>query len=894
MSITAKDHNISTKRSCSGLLRKFLWLFLLSTGILMSLQAQVNPDDDGLIDYNTPAEYEIGGITISGIQYLDQKVLIMLSGMAVGDKIKVPGEEVSDAIKKLWEQGLFEHISISITKIQRGLVFLNIDLKERPRLSKYAFTGLKKGEKDNMKDELKIVRGDVVTDNLLVRIRNTIYSYFEDKGYLNTEVFIKQVPDTTRANHVILIIDVEKHEKIKVFSINIEGNEFLDDQRIKKVFKETKEKGYFRPLANMPYLIYQIVNNAVRLRFYSIVQEMQLYVAENMRIRLFKSSKFIEGNFETDQENLVKKYNTLGFRDFKIIKDSIYRHDDKSINIDLILNEGNRYYFRNITWVGNTKYTSDELDLVLGIKKGDVYNKDQLDTKLNFDQNGYDISSIYMDQGYLFFQAMPVEVLVENDSIDVEIRLREGKQARINRVSVVGNTKTNDHVVMREIRTQPGDLFSRSNIIRTIRELGQLRYFNPETINPEILPNPEDGTVDIIYHVEETSADQIELSGGWGYGRIIGTLGLTFNNFSLRNFFKKGAWKPVPSGDGQKLSLRVQSYGRGYISYSASFTEPWLGGKKPKAFSVSYYHSRYTNGLNKNDLAYSYFKINGLSFGLSKRLKWPDDYFTIYHGINLQRYDLNNWSEIIAAGGGTGFYNNFNYNIIIGRNSTSPSPIYPRNGSDISVSLELTPPYSLLSNKDYSTMIPEEKYRWIEYYKWKVRLSFFLEIFDKMVLHARIKFGFLAAYNEDVGVTPFDRFYLGGDGLTGYNQLDGREIIGMRGYDRPRLITPAKIIYDAAGGIVYDKYTLELRYPLSLNPSATIYVMGFLEAGNNFVFHKDYDPFNVYRSAGFGVRIFLPMFGVLGLDWGYGFDDVPIPGVKGGSNFHFSINQSID
>ncbi len=890
-----KDHNICSFRDCAGLLIKLGFLILLFIGFSFTMQAQIQVgDDDELIDYTNPKEYEIGGITISGIKYLDHKVLVMLSGLAVGDKIKIPGDDISTAIKKLWEQGLFEDVSVSITKVQRGLVFLEFELKERPRLSKYAFNGIKKGDKENLKDEIKIVRGDVVTDNLLVRIRNTIYSYYEDKGFLNTDVIIKQVPDTTRSNHVTLIINIDKNEKIKVNSIIIEGNEHLTDQRIKKAFKETKEKGYFKPLANMPYLIFQVASHAIRLKFYQIVQDIQLYIVENMRIRLFKSSKFIETNYETDKQNLIKKYNSLGYRDAIIIKDSIFRHDDKSINIKIELDEGQQYYFRNITWVGNTIYTSEQLNLILGINKGDVYNKENLQTRLEFDQNGLDVSSLYMDRGYLFFSAQPVEVLVENDSIDIEIRLREGKQARINKVSVIGNTRTNDHVVMREIRTRPGHLFSRSDIIRTIRELGQLRYFNPETINPEVLPNPEDGTVDIIYHVEETSADQIELSGGWGYGRIIGTLGLSFNNFSLRNFFKKGAWKPVPTGDGQKVSLRVQSYGKGYISYSASFTEPWLGGKKPMAFSVSYYHSKYTNGLSSGDPLYGYFKINGLSFGLSKRLKWPDDYFTIYHGINLQRYDLRNWTEIITSGGGTGFYNNFNYNIVIGRNATSPSPIYPRNGSDISVALELTPPYSLFSGLDYANLEPEEKYRMIEYYQWKVKFSFFLELLDKLVINARMKFGFLGAYNDDIGVTPFERFYLGGDGLTGYNQLDGREIIGMRGYDRPRLITPDNIIYDGAGGIVYNKYTLELRYPLSLNPSATIYLLSFLEAGNNFVFHKDYDPFNVYRSAGFGVRIFLPMFGVLGLDWGYGFDDPGIPGVRGGSQFHFSINQSID
>jgi outer membrane protein insertion porin family len=516
-----------------------------------------------------------------------------------------------------------------------------------------------------------------------------------------------------------------------------------------------------------------------------------------------------------------------------------------------------------------------------------------LNTNLLFNPNGYDVSSIYMNDGYLFFQAEPVEVLVENDSIDMEIRIREGKQATIKKVEVKGNTKTNDHVVIREIKTRPGQLFSREDVIRTVRELGQLRYFNPETISPDIVPNPEDGTVNIVYSVEETSADQIELSGGWGYGRIIGTLGVSFNNFSLRNFFTKGAWKPIPSGDGQKLSLRVQSYGRGYISYSASFTEPWLGGRKPNSFSVSYYHSLYSNGLPRSDTNRAYFKINGLTFGLGQRLKWPDDFFTLYQAINLQRYDLNKYTTIFTFGSGTGIYHNFNYNIILGRNSTAPSYIYPRTGSNLSLSLELTPPYSYFNDADYTKMSDNEKYKWIEYHKWKFEATYFLEVAPKLVLMGRLKFGFLGSYNSDIGVTPFERFYLGGDGLSGYNNLDGREIIGMRGYGNETL-TPFYYQDKNVGGTVYTKYTVELRYPLSLNPSATIYALGFVEAGKSWLYHPAFNPFDLYRSAGFGLRVFLPMFGLLGLDWGYGFDEVPgIPGANGGQ-FHFSINQSID
>jgi len=482
--------------------------------------------------------------------------------------------------------------------------------------------------------------------------------------------------------------------------------------------------------------------------------------------------------------------------------------------------------------------------------------------------------------------------LVENDSIDLEIRVDEGKQATINKVSVSGNTRTNDHVVVRELRTRPGQLFSRADIIRTTRELAQLRYFNPETINPNIQPNPADGTVDITYEVEETSSDQIELSGGWGYGRVIGTLGVSFNNFSLRNIANFKKWRPVPTGDGQKLSLRVQSYGKGYISYSASFTEPWLGGKKPNALTLSYYHSLYSNGYPKDDLLRQSFVIDGITVGVGRRLTWPDDYFTLYTGINFQRYKLQNYTQIFTFGNGTGDYNNISLSVVLGRNSVD-QPIYPRNGSNVSVGIEFTPPFSGFQSTNYSQLSDTEKYKMIEYHKWLISAAYFTPITGNLVLMARAKFGFLGHYNSQIGNTPFERFYLGGDGLSGSNNLDGREIVGMRGYGNETL-TPNYYKQSNQGGTIYSKYTLELRYPLSLNPNATIFVATFLEAGNAWLTFTEFNPFGVYKAGGFGVRVFLPMFGLLGLDWAYGFDPVPgLPDAARGQ-FHFSINQSID
>ncbi len=843
-------------------------------------------------DYSRPKEYEIGGVKVSGIKYLDENVIAMLSGLSVGDKIRIPGDKITDAVRKLWDQGLFEDVSIMADNIVGGLIFLNIELKEIPRVSKFSFDGLSKSEADDIRTKINLSRGDVANDHLFVKTKTIIKKFFADKGYLNTEIEIDQKPDKSRDNYVDLAIKVKKNSKVKIAEIIIEGNEELSVEQVKAAMKDTKEKGVFNPLNPIGPLLVDLTKDVISLKPFRAVQRVENYFTSNYRPRIFKSSKFLEPKLEDDLANIVKKYNARGYRDAMIISDSLYSIDGGNVGIKLRISEGPKYYFRKIEWVGNTKYETKTLDAVLGIKPGDIYNRELLETNLSYNPNGFDVSSLYMDDGYLFFHADPVEVLVENDSIDLQIRIREGKQARISNVGVKGNTKTNDHVVIRELRTRPGQMFSRDMVIRTTRELANLKYFNAETIAPDVKPNMADGTVDIDYSVEETSADQIELSGGWGYGRVIGTLGLSFNNFSVKNLLKKEAWRPVPSGDGQKLALRFQTYGTGYMNYSLSFTEPWLGGKKPTSLTVSIFHSLYSNGLARSDTSRASFVINGLTFGIGKRLRVPDDYFTLYHGLNLMRYTLNNYSSILQVGTGTGSFNVFSYNMVFGRNSIS-QPIYPRSGSDVSLSLEATLPYSYMNGKDYTTMDENEKYKMVEYYKWKFNSSFYAEVYNKLVLSTRMKFGYLGYYNSDIGITPFQRFYLGGDGLSGYNNLDGREIIGMRGYAN-ETITPYYWSNRNIGGNIFAKYTLELRYPFSLNPSATIYGQAFLEAGNSWLGFDSFKPFDVKKSAGLGVRVFLPMFGILGLDWGYGFDKIPGLSDANGSQFHFSINQSID
>lgn len=841
------------------------------------------------LDYVSPKEFEIGGITVSGVKYLDHNALITISGLSTGDKISIPGDKTAKAIDKLWEQNYFEDIQIEITKIQENLIFLNLNLKERPRLSKFAFTGVRKKEADDIREKIKLTRGDIVNEHLIQKTKNTINKYFVEKGYYNVDIQIKTESDTTFENSMSLFIDIAKNKKIKIKEVNIFGNENVNNRIVKSAIKNTKEQFKFYPLEKIDTFFVDIVKNRIKYKDKNAFEIGRDYISERVNFNLFKTSKFIQSDFDTDKQAIISKYNELGYRDAQIISDSIFIEDNNLMKINIKVYEGRKFYFRNITWVGNQKYSSKELSKNLNINKGDVYNQSLLERNLQFNNYGTDIYSLYLDDGYLFFSANAVEQKVENDSIDIEIRINEGKQARINKVTIVGNTRTNDNVIIREIRTLPGQLFSRADLIRSQRELATLRYFNQEKIGITPKPNPSDGTVDIEYTLEEASSDQFELSGGWGAGMIVGTVGLSFNNFSTRNIFKKSAYRPIPSGDGQKLSFRIQTNGTYYQSYSLSFTEPWLGGKKPNALSVSLYHTLQSNGVSSSSDSRQSISINGISVSLTKRLKWPDDFFILSQGFSFQNYTLNNYSSVFTFNNGCS--NNFSYQFSIGRNSVD-KPTYPTSGSDLSFSAQLTPPYSFFDNREYSTLSDQEKYRWLEYYKIKLQGYWYNNPFDKFVTSLRFKGGYLGKYNSKIDDSPFERFYLGGDGISGFS-LDGRELIGMRGYGNNTL-TPTGAGTTYIGATIFTKYTAELRYPVSLNPSATIFLLTFAEAGNTWIDSKQFSPFKMYRSAGFGVRVFLPMFGMLGLDWGYGFDKVPkFPGANGGQ-FHFSINSSID
>ncbi len=882
-------HSILRKKCNMKKIVLILSLFFLFLNSQSFAQVQVGNLDDIVFDYSNPKEFEIGGITVSGVQYYDNNSIIALTGLAVGDKIKVPGEAITNAIQKLWSQGLFEDIQITASKIQGKLIFLNIDLKERPRLSKFTITGVKKTEADEIRDDIKLSRGDIITEHLLINTEYLILKRFRNKGFFNANVNITQEKDTTLSNSLMLIIHVSKNKKIRINEIFFEGNNEVPKTNLIRSFKETKEKFRFYPFEKIDTFFVHVVKNFDEYRHKDMIEVASDYFSERVKLRIFKSSKFITEDYETDKLALLSIYNSKGYRNARILSDTIYKVSDKLVNIGIRIEEGNQFHFRSINWVGNTLYTDEYLSSILGIKKGEVYNQNTLESNLMFNPIGSDVYSLYLDDGYLFFSANPVEVNVDNDSIDIEIRINEGKQARINKITIVGNTRTNDHVIMRELRTVPGQLFSRADIIRSQRELAQLRYFNQETIGINPKPNPVDGTVDIEYTVEETSSDQLELSGGWGAGMVVGTIGVSFNNFSTKKFFNSKAWRPIPSGDGQKISIRAQSNGTWYQAYSASFTEPWLGGKKPNAFSVSAYHSVQSNGLKRSDDNRQSIDINGISVSLAQRLKWPDDYFILSQGVSFQNYVLKNYSSIFSFS--DGYSNNVSYLISLSRNSID-APIFPRKGSEIGLSLQITPPYSLFKNiDDYSELTDQDKFRWLEYHKWKFNASWYANIVENLVATLRFRFGYLGTYNNNIGVSPFERFYLGGDGLSGF-ALDGRELIGMRGYGNNTL-TP-KGTQGYVGASVFTKYTGEIRYPVSLNPSATIYLLSFVESGNTWSHFNEFNPFKMYKSAGFGVRVFLPMFGVLGLDWGYGFDDVPgVPGANKGQ-FHFSINQSID
>ena len=830
-------------------MRKHLYiLLLLILPVFAEAQFSLNSGLED-INYSTPRDYEIGGITISGTNYFNPATIRSISGLSVGDKIKVPGDKVTKAIKKLWAQKLFNEIEVSATKIEGDKIFLDIHIEELPRLSKFKFTGVKKAKQKDLREEIALIRGKVVTENVLIKTENKVKSYFVKKGYFDVKVNIIQQEDTAVINNVILTIDVDMGKRIKIKDINFIGNESIDEGKLRRSLEDTKR--------SRPY-------------------------------NIFTTSKYIPHTFHTDKSAIVEKYNEKGYRDAKIVSDTVYRVSKNRLSIDVSIEEGKQYYFRDIKWVGNSIHSTKRLNRILDIKKGEVYNKKTLDSRLFMNQNGRDVSSLYLDDGYLFFQVNAVEVKVENDSIDFEMRIYEGKQARVNRVLIVGNEKTNDHVIRREIRTLPGELFSRSDIIRTQRELMQLGYFNPETMNVNPKPNQENGTVDIEYVVEEKPSDQIELSGGWGGGRVVGSLGVSFNNFSARNFFKKGAWRPLPAGDGQRLSLRAQSTGLGFQSYSMSFTEPWLGGRKPNSLSISLTH---TNLNNTNGDFTQAFKSYGASVGLGRRLKFPDDFFTLYNEASYQYYVIDNYT--VLDGFSDGFANNLSFKHVLSRNSSGPSPIYPTTGSTTTFTLQHTIPYSLFrpSDTDYDAMTVQEKNLYVEYHKWKFQTSWFSKLTHgkrAFVLNTKAGFGYLGSFSKELGTSPFERFYLGGDGLTGFNQFVSREVIALRGYG-------AGDLSPNAGATFVTKYTAELRYPFSLNPSATIFGLVFGEAGNSWDSFNKVNPMEVYKSAGVGIRIFMPMFGMLGLDWGYRFDDIPgrtDPNSK--SEIHFSIGGSIN
>ena len=795
-----------------------------------------------VVNYANPQEYEIAGISISGVQYLDQGVLVNLSGLSIGQKITIPGDDITAVIKKYWDQGLFSDVKVSISKIEGNKVYLDIYLRERPRLAKLKIEGVNHSDEQDLLEKINMRTGSQVTENILNNTTNIIKKHYIDKGFFDVDVNIVQQKDTTTANRVDVTIKIDKNQRVKIDDIVFRGNQAFPDSRLRRVMKKTKKKNW----------------------------------------NIFKSSKYIQKDFETDKASLIDFYNENGYRDASITGDSVQVLNDKRIRLYIDIKEGDQYFFRNITWVGNTKYPSELLSSILGIEKGDVFDKSLLDKRLQSDEDA--VSSVYLDNGYLFFQVIPVETKIENDSIDLEMRIYEGKQATINQVIIKGNTKTNEHVIRRELRTKPGDLFSKSDIMRSVRELAQLGHFDPEKINPVPKPNPADGTVDIEYDLVEKPNDQLEISGGWGANMLVGTIGLRFSNFSARRILDPKAWRPVPSGDGQTLSIRAQSNGKYYRSYNFSFMEPWFGGKKPNSFSISFYHSKMTQYTSLFQPSSSYMNVSGASIGLGRRLKWPDDYFTLYNEINYQKYKLVDYPGYFKFANGTS--NNLSFLTSFSRNSVD-QPIYPRHGSKFTFSLQLTPPYSLLENKNFKNATDNVKYKWIEYHKWTFKADWYLKLAGNLVMMTRAHFGFLGYYNKDIGPSPFESFDLGGDGMSGYN-LYGRETIGLRGYENSSL-TP--IVGGTKAGNIYDKYTMELRYPISLNPQATVFALTFLEAGNAWYDFQSFNPFLVKRSAGVGIRAFLPMFGLLGIDWGYGFDEIPgNPGANGGQ-FHFVIGQ---
>lgn len=890
-------------------------LLLLVTGVFGQFRKNRKTNSTNTttgIDYSRPIEYEIGEIKVTGVKVLDENALISLTGLKKGDRIKVPGDEISGAIKKLWNHGLIGDASIYIDKKELGKVDLIIELTERARLTGILFEGVSKARESEIRDDLDLLTGRVLSEAIVRNAEVSVKKHYIEKGFLNTDVKVIKEVDTLNREGVKLKIVVNKKGRVKINKINLEGNENLGSAKLKKKMKSTHEKVRFTLFEKIADGIFTFRPKKAKA-FMSSTNKMSWrdvkgFLNDNVKLSFFNTSKYIKNEFNTDKESVVAFYNSKGYRDAAITMDTVYNYDDNTINIDVKVDEGKKYYFRNITWTGNYVHNEKVLNSILEIKKGDVYNIDLINRKLSFNPKGPDISGLYMDDGYLFFNVKPVETGIVGDSIDVEMRMYEGEQAIINNVIIKGNDRTNDHVILRELRTLPGQKFSRSDIIRTQQQLSQLGYFDPEQVTPTPIPNQDAGTVDIEWSVVEKPSDQIQLSGGWGgsFG-FVGTLGLTFNNFSLRNIPHFDKWRPLPIGDGQRFALSLQANGKQFQSYNVSFSEPWLGGRKPNSFSVSFNHSvsrRAVPELGLDGVAVARrfndfnatLKVTGVTVGLGRRLEWPDSYFTLSNSIGYLVYTLDNFNTQ-GLGFADGNANSLTFNTTIARNSID-NPTYPKTGSTVSLNVALTPPYSLWRDLNYETAENAEKYKWIEYHKWTFDAKHYLNLAGKLVLESKAHFGFIGSYTDKAGIGPFERFTLGGDGLAGQQSgfILGTDVIGLRGYENNSVTPPYGIEGgedNIRGGVVYNKLAFELRYPVTTGQAATIYVFGFGEAGNNWYNYDDFNPFDTFKSAGVGARIFMPAFGLIGLNWGYGFDTLPGRTEPSGAQFHFTIGQQL-
>lgn len=854
-------------------MKRLIGVFILLLNISLAYAQYID------IDYMAPGIYKIADITVSGNESLSKRDLISISGLSQGDQIEIPGDEITNAAKSIWKQNLVDDVRIEITSVKRTNVTINIHITEVPRLSVAVINGhkgdpqfknLSKAEKNDIYDLIPVASGEKVTKSARKNTETVVERFFQEKGYYLANCKTGIEADTVfTKKYVNLVVNVDKGKKVKINEITFKGNRAINDKKLKKKLKKTKEKN---------------------------------------PIRIFSRSKFIYTEYKNDRDAIIDYYNSLGYRDARIIGEPKITQadvDGKLINIEIEISEGNKYYFRDIAWTGNYIYNDKVLNNILQIKKGDIYNKELMNTRLNYNPTGPDVSSMYLDDGYLFFSVNPVEVSVEGDSIDIEMRVYEGAQATIKNVTIQGNTKTSDHVLLREIRTLPGDKFNRSLLIRTQREISQLGYFDPEQIGIYPKPNPQDGTVDIEYSVVEKPSDQLQLSGGWGgIVGFVGTLGLAFNNFSLRNVPNFKTWSPLPSGDGQRMSIRFQANGPSFQTYSMSFTEPWLGGRKPNALTVSLSHS-VNNNLDQESKKIGYLRVSGLTLNLGKRLQKPDNFFTLSGTLSYLHYNIDNsFNSSLCA---TCKANNFTAGVTLARDNRGNNPNFYTTGSLVRLSVSATPPYSLF-NPSVADLPEPDKYKWTEYHKWYFDNEWYVQLTGNrkkqssgfgltdsktrrpLVLQTRAHFGLIGAYNKKLGVGPFERFILGGDGLSGAGFstfILGSDIIGLRGY-RNNTITPVE-----QGGVLFNKFVFELRYPLVTEGVATIFVLSFLEGGSNWASFQDYDPFKLQRSAGFGVRIFMPAFGMIGVDYGKGFDIVPGCATCNEGQFHFTIGQQV-